>query len=240
MSSACAGRSRERTQGNPLVAGARLQRGTQHFELKVSTFNCTALGQAKEFLGLTPSHVVLLQEVKVDCMAANDFTVWCASRGWQLLISAAVHKGEAGSLSAGVAIAARSGLGLRRPEQGLSRSHVIDPSRLVAGLLDLPEGRALLVGSAYFHVGQALSPRNKGLLAAWAAVVRRHSPHGCHLLGADFNMPPAVVRASGAPELMAAEVVSASNVKTYIQQAGKTGTNIDYFLIGGDLARGYR
>ena len=124
-------------------------------------------------------------------MGVGDFTAWCAARQWQLLASASIP-GAAGSeahLSAGVAIAARQGLGLRRPREGTSPSHVVVPARLVAGVLDLPGGASLLVGGAYFHAGQALSSANRIILSRWADTVRCFSPEGSHLLGADFNVP---------------------------------------------------
>ena len=97
----------------------------------------------------------------------------------------------------------------------------------------------MLVGAAYFHQGQALSVKNRNLLASWASAVQRWSPRGSHILGADFNMPPSVLEGSGGPSLLSAVVAATdSKLKTCVQGGGKSSTNIDYFLVSTDLARG--
>ena len=122
--------------------------GLEGLQLRATTFNCTAAGQARELLQSSQAHVIMMQEIKMDYMAICDFTAWCSARGWQLLASESVP-GPAGSehhLSAGVAIVAKAGFGLRRPAAGATRSHVVEPSRLVVGVLDIPGGRSILVG----------------------------------------------------------------------------------------------
>ena len=62
-----------------IIMGLNSPAGLEGLQLRATTFNCTAAGQARELLQSSQAHVIMMQEIKMDYMAICDFTAWCSA-----------------------------------------------------------------------------------------------------------------------------------------------------------------
>jgi len=136
-----------------------------------------------------------------------------------------------GSTKAGVLIAVRPWVGLScAGENGA----VISVHHALAGKIEVPGYEPFLAVSAYLHDTQGLSDENLGILAnIGSCVAKSRMPF---LLGADFNMSPAQVEASGFLDKVAAAVVV--DMRCSGTCRGRTGSfsTIDFFVASKHLA----
>ena len=88
-------------------------------------------------------------------------------------------------------------------------SHNSVQGRLVAGIVDVPGGLSLLIGSACVDVNEGMPAQNRHLLHSWAMLAMECSACTRHwLLGGDFNNLPDEVQASGVDDMLGAVVVA--------------------------------
>ncbi|CAK0833333.1 unnamed protein product, partial [Prorocentrum cordatum] len=161
------------------------------------------MSTGQSYLEDTTADAVLLQELRVcggPLLAAQRRA---ARAKWSLAAEPAVPT-EAGSLSAGVGVAARSHVGLSRAA-GLVSRDACHPRVVVTHAGAFCAGGIYLV-SAYFWCNEGASQRDLELLQCIAQRVRQL--HGPWILAADFNFPPAVLESTGWLRLAGGAIVS--------------------------------
>ena len=196
------------------------------FALRAVSANTTSWGTAKEFLLYTDAHVVLVQEHKLkedDIPAASESADY---HGWSAVWQPATV-GSRGGSSAGEAIFARRGIGLRK-----AAVDTLFPSRFVAGIIEAPGCPPMCVVSAYFRPDIGMTDLSVTLLAEVIAHCELSGVPG--FVGADFNSDPSAVRATGALERIDGTLFVADGTCT----AGSVATTIDYFMVFGGLENG--
>lgn len=110
-------------------------------------------------------HVVLAQEARTLGDDIADASKWFKRKGWRALISDASPGATPGNSSVGVAIIVRDWtvLGLSQPPLG---THDVPQGRLVAGILEAPGLKGIVVYSGCLCPTEGLSGRNLGILKA--------------------------------------------------------------------------
>ena len=134
-----------------------------------------------------------------------------------------------GQHSAGVAILARTSVGLRWPEH-IARGIVV-PHRLIFAMIDLPGWPPILAGCAYMYTGEGLSKRNLHILKRAGEVLE-----GKHLslFGADWNFSASVLEMSGMPR-RASMVALQADVETCATP--QANAKIDFFLASSAFSK---
>ncbi len=165
----------------------------------------------------------------VDCHSAVK------QLGWKLADSEAAV-GDGGGSSAGTAIAAPRGIGWA-PAANNDRwdwSPALQPGRITAAWLEAGTKCGLLTVSLYLWTGEGLSSRNLRLLEHALVVASRHgSPW---IIGADFNVPPDILRAAAARLLERfGAIVKGSGEPTFKPGRGEA-RELDYFLVDARIA----
>ena len=92
----------------------------------------------------------------------------------------------------------------------------------------------MLVGSAYLVTSVAMSPENRGILAAWAEVAAQFA--GPALLGGDFQIQKPVLDKAGYPQRIGATAVAPPTGQATCITA-KARSQIDLFMVGQSLCR---
>eukprot|EP00959_Pyramimonas_sp_CCMP1952_P427925 8961803-Pyramimonas_sp.AAC.1 len=137
-----------------------------------------------------------------------------------------------GIASAGVAILARSGVGLRaHPEL----PHEVVPRRLQHAVLDVSGWPAISVMSAYLKDSIGAAGINAALLAQMGSMFSRIT--GPCLAGADWSMQVDELETSEFPRTASATMAAPKQITC---RGGMGSTIIDYFAVNGVLLRGYR
>jgi hypothetical protein len=156
------------------------------FSLVVETVNATAWGTMARYLQRSRAHLVLCQEHHLgpsDTAAASAFAL---RTGWQPMILPA-EPGEGEGWKAGVAIFARSCLGLSPPMLGAAE---VVPARALAAQVEAPGYRPFHALAVYLEHGQGMGPRNLRHLENIGAFLGMQPEHVPFIIGADFQCPP--------------------------------------------------
>jgi hypothetical protein len=150
---------------------------------------------------------------------------WARRKGWHSLWAPAAV-GPGGGASGGVAILARAELGLRHPIVG---SHVLHEARAVAGFVDPPGHRPILLASVYLRDGRGMSADNKNVLARIGECAAAQGAGCLPLVAGDFQCGPQEVASSGFPDQIHGRVMAAQSARgTFRTRA--TSSTLDFFL----------
>ncbi len=202
------------------------QGGEQLFALSIETSNTTGWRGLQRRLTTSAAHAILAQETWVTQDAIPAASAWAMRRGWKSVWTAAVP-GPNGGASGGAAIFVRSQMGLRYPPDG---SHEWCPGRAVAGIIDAPGHRPLLLVSCYLVHGIGPAQANLDLLAA---IGRRKQAMGGEfelLIGGDMNMEPPDFAMTGFETQINATMLTPSTCRgTY--RAARAASLLDYFVV---------
>ena len=165
-------------------------------------------------------------------------TEWAVQNGWKPLINSAIDTTVPGgkkASSAGVAIFARDGIGLRRDDVVTSK-----PERLIGSIIECPAHPPLSVVSAYLRDGCGMTGLNATLLSEACA----HAANGEYagIIGGDFQNNPATMKATGALDDLGGVIISPGptcSVKADNSNdtaGGRTRmSTIDYFVVHGGI-----
>ncbi len=207
------------------------RRQEEDFRLIVETVNSTGRGPLRRRLLHTDAHVVMAQETWVLPDQLAKASSWARRKGWQSLWAPAAV-GPGGGASGGVAILARAELGLRHPIVG---SHVLEEARAVAGFVDPPGHRPILLACAYLRDGKGMSISNKATLARIGECAAAQGAGCLPLVAGDFQCGPQEVADSGFPEQIQGKVMAAQSARgTYRTKA--VASTLDFFVAAHGLA----
>ncbi len=214
-----------------LDAGRESRRGEEQFKLLVETVNSTGWGPLQRRLTSTSAHVVLAQETWIlPCQVAMA-QGWARRRGWHSVWAPAVV-GPGGGASGGVAILARTELGLRYPIQG---SHIVEEARAVAGFVNPPGHRPILLASVYLRDGKGAGADNRATLARVGACASAQGAGCLPLVGGDFQCCPSDIEGTGFPEQIKGQVMAARSTRgTY--RTTTVASTLDFYVVAQSLA----
>ncbi len=212
-------------------AGAEVQ--GQGNALRIETVNATGWGTLRSRLKSTEAHAILAQETKVDAARKAAVSDWSSRNGWKMIDAPAV-KGPNGGASAGVAVFIRNYLGAHRPT---TASHIIEPGRAVAAVLDIEKCRPTLLISIYLHDGEGLTERNKAILAKVGAFLQSSGKQWQYVIGGDFNLVPEVLATSMFAQGLSARIVAPANKRGTCRTVHGSRT-YDYFVVSEALSQG--
>ncbi len=204
----------------------------EEFRLCVETSNTTGWTALKRRLRRTHAHILLAQETRRGPEQQAATSQWARCHGWKMVAAPAVE-GPNGGNSAGVAVFARSYLGLRYPPKG---TYIIEPGRAVAAVVDIPGCRPILAVSAYLYDGQGLSPRNRQILGNIGACVQMQGGRWQTIIGGDFNNEPQEVAAVGMHDDIGALVVHPSTRRGTCRTPAAART-YDFFVMSAAMVR---
>ncbi len=201
--------------------------------LRIESVNATGWGTLRTRLKTTEAHAVLAQETKVDATRKAAVSDWANRNGWKMIDAPAV-RGPNGGASAGVAVFIRSYIGAHRPTIG---SHIIEPGRAVAAVMDIEKCRPTLLVSIYLHDGEGLTERNKAILAKVGAFVQASGKQWQYVIGGDFNLIPEVLATSSFAHSLSARIVAPRNRRGTCRTIHGAKT-YDYFVVNDALVQG--
>ncbi len=173
------------------------------FQLVVETANTTSWGPLRKRLKTTQAHIMLAQETKIMIGKQAEASAWALRNGWKM-VAAPATKGKHGGASGGVAIFARSEMGIRFPVHG---AHILEEGRAVAAIVEPPACRPLLAISVYLRDGAGMNEANTDTMNKVGACAQLHSEWQ-RIIGGDFNVTPQELAAAGHAQRMDARVVA--------------------------------
>ncbi len=203
------------------------------FALTIDTVNGTSWGSLNRYLRVSPAHVVLAQEHHLGPDAVAQASAWALRRGWRSIIAPAL-KGEGNGWRAGVAIFARTPLGLSMPRVG---PHVLIPGRAVAALVEAPGYRPCTFVSLYLEDGQGLSAANFAHLEAVGRCISAQGQGSSFVVGGDLQMDPSKIAAAGFAARTGAVLVASRDPRGTCRSS-RAVSELDYFFVQEDLAKG--
>jgi len=158
--------------------------------LKVTTANGTTWGSVLEYLTVTTSHVVCVQEHKLLAHQINAANAAANALGWQAVWQPAMLTEKEGA-SGGVAILVKSMIGIT--EMKIATDHT---SRLVAARIEAPGNQVFACVACY------LDSKLKGIRAGNLDVVADIGQFAAEadmptLAGGDYNCDPDVMLSTG-------------------------------------------
>ena len=165
----------------------------EDFQFVCESYNGNSWGTLSHRLARSSALVLLAQEIGITAEDVGDKTAKALGMGWHMLCTPSVPC-DAGQTSAGVAIFARTSIGLRWPQQ-LPRGVLVD-HRLMFATVDIPGWPPILVGCAYLYNTEGLSKRNLGMLKMIGETLQGHH---MAIFGADWNLGPTVIEFTGLP-----------------------------------------
>ncbi len=199
--------------------------------MEVETVNATGWRALKRRLKKTTAHAILAQETWVGQAHIPAASEWAKKNGWKSIWGAATV-GPGGGPSAGVAVLVRDYLGLRYPQVG---SHVWHDARAVAGVIDAPSFRPLILVSAYLHAGQGPSPANLRILADIGEAFKAQGEGWQMAMGADANMEPEDLAETGFDRRAKVTLMYPATERGTFRTAA-TASTLDYFAVSDPLA----
>ncbi len=156
------------------------------FQLVVETTNTTSWGPLRKRLKVTHAHIVLAQETKVMIGKQSEVSAWALRNNWKM-VAAPATKGKHGGASGGVAIFARSEMGIRFPVYG---AHILEEGRAVAAIVEPPACRPVLAISVYLRDGVGMSEANVDTLNKVGACAQMHGGAADECEGGCARNPP--------------------------------------------------
>ncbi len=203
------------------------------YALKVATANVTSWGSAIAFLNRTEADLVLVQEHKLGQERMEAAIVWLRRRGWNAIMAPA-KIGPNGGWSAGVAILAKSHLGISMPAVG---SEIVCPAHAVAARIEAPGCRPFMAVSVYPQDGDGLGKTNMGMLQRIGLRIAAQGEDSPFIIGGDLQATPQQLAATGyAGQLGAVIAASADPMGTC--RTPTTSREIDYFVVSTGLSAG--
>jgi len=187
----------------------------------LDTCNPSSMTSAEKFvLPRSSADFLSLQETKrLGAAGSEGVARSAAAAGWNCSATPALRC-DSDFASGGVAVAARSGIGVRAPDH-------IGVSSAVQHRIHVAKVSALLKGgfyslSVYLQDGVGLSELNLSLLQEVACVAK--SLNGPWVLAGDFNMEPATLAASGFLQLAGGHIVAPKHATCH-------NSVYDYFVV---------
>ena len=206
----------------------------------IEIFNANAgKGTLKKRLGATSSLILMAQEIGYHDWECEALSSWSLANGWTAIIVPG-EKGLGRLASAGVAVFARQGIGLRGPvypddgrkaRQSSSNNTIAFGSELVPHraqhvVVDVPGWPSFNLFNLYLHTAEGMSARNaKILMNIGLAMAGQLAPS---IIGGDWNMSAAEVEASTFPKQANVAIVQPADITC---RTAKANTTIDYFAM---------
>ncbi len=205
--------------------------GQDEFRLVIESVNATGIRSTKRRLRDSDAHVLLVQETRAMDDRCAAMSAWALRRGWKSLWAPA-EKGKGGGPSAGVAIFVRSYLGLRHPQ---AAGYIWCPARAVAGVVEAPGHRPLLVASLYLRHGIGAGPDNLAILDNVAQAIDAQEGEWGTVVGGDFNMEPGELAGSGVDREMGASIIFPDTARGTFRTSTASSL-LDYFMVADRLS----
>ncbi len=202
------------------------------FQLVVETANTTSWGPLRKRLKATQAHIMLAQETKIMIGKQAEVSAWALRNGWKMVAAPAI-KGKHGGASGGVAIFARSEMGVRFPVYG---THILEEGRAVAAIVEPPACRPVLAVSVYLRDGVGMSEANIDTMNKVGVCAQLHGEWQ-RIIGGDFNVTPQTLATAGHAQQMDARVVAPETRRGTCRTRWGART-YDFFVIGQALANG--
>ncbi len=177
--------------------------GEERYSLVVDSCNATSAGSLYRFLRRTCADLVLCQEHHLPPKDIAAASTRLRGMGWQSVWAHAVP-GKGGGWSAGVAVIARAPIMISLPPKGSDKVH---DGRAVAAKVEAPGMRDFIAYSLYLRDGEGLSEENLAILGDVGEHIEAHAGMP-HLLGADFQCPPAALARAGFAENVGAMIMA--------------------------------
>ncbi|CAK0805345.1 unnamed protein product, partial [Prorocentrum cordatum] len=204
------------------------------------TVNAKTVGSLERIMNdiykVTPAPIILAQELQASQAKLDMFLANMTKRGWR--IGYAPSAKTEGGWSAGVLIATTSSRGLDYARRGINTwdiSPAGSKGRLAIAWLSAVRKQGVLCGSVYLWHSEGMTRRNELILQKWASVAT--ATHHDWILGGDFNMEPAVLRASGLLGKMQGVIVH-DQQKGTCERGDGTRSVCDYFVVSKSLIFG--
>ena len=202
--------------------------------LKVATFNGNCWKTFQKFLATTDALVIFGQEHKLNSYQIVEATLWARKKGWNPFW-APCHISDKQGRSSGVCLFVRSYVQAWAPE-GLSS--IFWKHRGIGVVVSAGGLGPVLMCSCYFYTNSfaktKLTPANSRMLAALVQFI--HSTHMPALIGADWQMEPQVLRASGVLGFTEMSIMDTKDrLGTCVPPKPATPSKIDYFLCTAGL-----
>ncbi len=203
------------------------------YALRVITVNVTSWGSVLGLLATTRADILLVQEHKLGEERAEEAAAWLRRRGWNAMFSPALH-GANGGWSAGVAVLARSHIGISLPPSGTEH---IEPGRAVAARIEAPGCRPFVAMSIYLHDGKGLARCNLDLLGKAGTFLAAQGEHCPFIVGGDFQVPPEDIATVGLANELKAALVASRHARGTCRTA-RSAREIDYFYVSTGMTDG--
>ncbi len=203
-----------------------------NFSLTVATLNSTSWNSAKHFIETTDAHVIALQELHlmgVDLLQAID---WARRRGWYMMVEPALP-GQGSGSTGGVAILARTYLGMSVPVEG---GHRLYAGRAIAARIQVPSCRPFVFYSLYLKDGAGLGQQNADIMGRLVTHARMQ-PEGTLVLAAgDFQVEPEQLATLDVLQAARLSIVAAEDPRGTCRST-RSASCIDYFVMSAGLAK---
>ncbi len=203
------------------------------FALKIATANVTSWGSAINFLHRTDADLLLIQEHKLGEERMEAAIVWLRRRGWHAIMAPA-KRGPNGGWSAGVAILAKSHLGISLPAVG---SEVVCPAHVVAARVEAPGCRPFLAVSAYLQDGDGLGKTNMGMIQRIGLCIAAQGEDVPFVIGGDFQATPQQLATTGCAGQMGAVIVASADPRGTCR-THNSSREIDYYVVSAGMSAG--
>ncbi len=216
-------------EGRPAVADADME----HFSLIVDTANGTSWGPLARYLLYARADLLLYQEHHLGPEDLPAASALAQRLGWKSVFLPA-EKGEGDGWRGGVAVLARSHIGLSPPRVG---AYEVVPSRVLAVLVEAPGYRPFTALSAYLHHGQGLGEANMTIMEEMGLFIEAQGMHVPYLLGGDMQNDPGDIARLGFAQRTHASLVASRDPRGTCRSSTAT-TELDYFFVHNALAAG--
>ena len=198
--------------------------------IKFTTANGTCWSSIQAYVRHSNAHIICAQEHHLEASQTEEASQWCLRNGFKSVWGAATLSSSTGRTSGGTLLLVRKQFGLTEATE------LVTPSdRMVAGKVDVPGYRQLLVTSTYFQTAIGMKTMN---LELTRAIKEAHDKwNGPAIVGGDFNNTPAELAATLAGSRSGTKITA-----PYAPRGTCSGTGggrlIDFFLVTADLALG--
>ena len=203
--------------------------------LAVETYNGNCWSRIQAHLRDTKNNVLFCQEHKLMGGEIDEARLWCKLNGWtSYWAEASGSPGDRKSRSGGVVILVRAYIQSWVPTECDS---VLFAHRAVAAVVSAGSLRPLLCISCYFHVNNSCktkaTPPNLRMLSVLGSHIMGQTLPA--LIGADWNMEPAVLKGTGVLgacqlEIRHTDRIGFKSVGTCVTNGGACVSDVDYFV----------
>ncbi len=202
------------------------------FALRIATANTTGWRPLQQYALATDAHVIFAQEHRLLPDAIPAASAWARANGWKT-VWAPAKLGKGGGAAAGTVVMARDFVGLRHPDRG---NAVVVEAHVAAAVIEPPSCRPFMGYAAYLHDGQGLSRANLDLAASIGAHWQSQEDSTLQLIiGADFNMEPAMFARAGLDKKVWGRLVVPLTPRGTCRTRSRSAT-YDYFYMSAAMA----